>query len=334
MAHPDRHAADAARHMAHSRRNSGLGALDPIGSPDGAGGAGPASAPSAWRRALPREPRRREVLAVLSMLLVATILSVTGPIVGAGASRSEPPVDPAVVDSTSDPTVAASPDATADPTADPTDSTDPANPGFTPWPSLAPTSPPVIPTKRPPPKPKQPRNFVALGDSLTAWPNTPWPSRLDAEDPLLHLVHNAGVPANTTSEMRARLSSDVYAYNPDVVFVLGGTNDLGLGISGSATLANLRAIIVGAKAHKITVILLLVPPDSYTSMASKIVSLNNAIMNLARSQHVTYVDIHRPLVNGSGTYWPKYTSDGLHFSDLGAQVVANTIRARLRMLGY
>jgi lysophospholipase L1-like esterase len=79
--------------------------------------------------------------------------------------------------------------------------------------------------------------------------------------------------------------------------------------------------------------MLLVPPDSYTSMAARIDSLNAAIVNLANSQKVVYVDIHAPLTNGNGVYYPKYTSDGLHFSDLGAQTVANTIRARIRRLG-
>ena len=142
------------------------------------------------------------------------------------------------------------------------------------------------------------------------------------------------MPGNTTAQMNARLNADVYAYHPDVLFVLGGTNDLGFGISASATIANLRAIIVGAKAHKIMVLLLLVPPDSFSSMAPKIASLNAAIIHLANSQAVNYVDIHAPLANANGVFYAKYTSDGLHFTDLGAQVVANTIRARVKRLGF
>jgi lysophospholipase L1-like esterase len=79
--------------------------------------------------------------------------------------------------------------------------------------------------------------------------------------------------------------------------------------------------------------MLLVPPDSYTSMAARVDSLDTAIINLANSQRVTYVDIHAPLTNANGVYYPKYTSDGLHFTNLGAQTVADTIRTRLRRLG-
>ena len=311
---------------------SSLGSARPTRAAGSAGSWGseessfPAAMAELGRRFLPKESRRRELLAVLTLLVVASLFSVAGPIASAGSTPPTPTGEIAAVDATIEPTAAPT-----DPEPDSTDSPDP-----TPDPTTAPTAAPKpkpAPAKRVTPKPVRVYTFVALGDSLTAWPNTPWPSRLDAEDANLRLIKNVGIPGNTTAQMRARLGSDVYTYNPQVLFVLGGTNDLGYGISGSATIANLRAIIVGAKAHKITVILLLVPPDSYSSMASKVNSLNAAIINLANSQRVVYVDIHAPLTNSAGTYFPKYTSDGLHFSDLGAQVVANTIRARIRSRG-
>jgi lysophospholipase L1-like esterase len=325
MAHPDpHHVAESARHMARPLRESPLVWLG------AAGGAGSPFSTALTRiggRLLPREPRRREVVAVLTLVVVASLFSVTGPIVGAGSMSPSPSGGIAAGDFTADPT------ATATSTPEPVDTASPDLTTPAPTATSSPKPKPKAPAKKATPKPVVVRTFVALGDSLTAWPDTPWPTRLDAEDPALRLIHNAGVPGNTTAQMRARLTSDVYDYKPNVLFVLGGTNDLGLGISGSATIANLRAIIVGAKAHKITVIMLLVPPDSYTSMAARINSLNAAIINLANSQKVVYVDIHAPLTNGNGVYYPKYTSDGLHFSDLGAQTVANTIRARIKRLG-
>ncbi|MGD0018785.1 MAG: GDSL-type esterase/lipase family protein [Candidatus Limnocylindrales bacterium] len=317
MAHLDpHHVAESSRHMARPA----------AGSVGGEGAALATAAAELGRRFLPKEPRRREMLGVLMLLMIASLISVTGPIAGAGAASSTPNNEIAA-------------NVNADPSPTPTETVNPedtASPDITPAPTATPTAKPKpkpAPAKKATPKPVKVRSFVALGDSLTAWPDTPWPTRLDAQDTVLKLLHNAGVPGNTTAQMRARLASDVYNYHPDVLFVLGGTNDLGYNIKGSATIANLRAIIVGAKAHKITVILLLVPPDSWTSMAPKINSLNAAIINLANSQKVNYVDIHAPLANGNGVYYPKYTTDGLHFSDLGAQVVANTIRVRIRRLG-
>jgi lysophospholipase L1-like esterase len=359
MAHPDpEHIAESARHMArppHKTPRDWLGAPqdgDLAGPASGAAGVAPgglggsvafagrsggskigaqpsvsASLGRVGRRLVPREARRREVVAVLTLLVAASLFSITGPIAGAGSMSSSPSAGMVAGDVTTDPTE--SPATTPGP--DGTPALGPASPDPTAIPTLKPKV--KAPPKKTTPKPIVVQTFVALGDSLTAWPDIPWPSRLDAEDAVLRLIHNAGVPGNTTAEMRARLTKDVYDYNPNVVFVLGGTNDLGLGISGSATIANLRAIILGAKAHKIKVVMLLVPPDSYTSMAARVNSLNAAIINLCNSQRVTYVDIHAPLANANGVYYPQFTSDGLHFTNLGAQTVANTIRARIRRIG-
>ncbi len=120
---------------------------------------------------------------------------------------------------------------------------------------------------------------------------------------------------------------------PNYVFILGGTNDLGTGVSQATIIANLRAIITDSIAHKVVPIVINVPPDTYSSMAPKIDSLNAAIVHLANAYKVVVVDIHTPLSSASGTYQARYTSDGLHLSSLGAQVVANTIYSRVRRLG-
>ena len=74
-----------------------------------------------------------------------------------------------------------------------------------------------------------------------AWPEgDPWPTRLDAEDARLRLAHNAGIPGNLTSEMLARLNKDVFAYNPSVLFILGGTNDLGRNVSSATAISRIR----------------------------------------------------------------------------------------------
>ncbi len=316
MAHMDPHAVASSRHMARHERRSWLGAL---GSP--------------LVRLLPHEPRRLEAVAMLLLVVTAALLSVMSPLASASAAPA------ATTAETGDP-VADGPIEPADPSDVPVptpddESIDPGPSGpFTPWPSLAPTPQRTVPrTAKPTAKPV-PRTFVALGDSLTAWPSSnPWPSRLDAGNSKIRMVHNAGVPGDTTAQMKARLNRDVFNYKPNVMFLLGGTNDLGLGYSPSTAISNLRAIIVAAKAHKITVIVLLVPPDSYSSMAPKIDSFNASLISLCNSQRVVYVDIHNPLSTSSGVYQSKYTSDGLHFNSLGAQAVANLVHARIKGLG-
>ncbi len=320
MAHPDPHSAEPGRNMARHQAAAAeiAGGLyqSPIPRPGEADGAPP-------RRRLPAgEQRRREAVAVMGLLLVASAFSIAGPVTGLGTEPDPTPIyimadgtdDPAYVP----PAITEAPTPTDSPTPEPTDA-----------PAAS-----TQPTKKPTPRPVVVRKFAALGDSLTAWPaSNPWPTRLDAQDAVLRLVKNAGVPGNTTSQMRARLAKDIYPYKPAVLLVLGGTNDLGYGISESAIIANLRAIIVDARAHKVTPILINVPPDSYPSMASKIKSLNAAILRLANLQKIHVVDLYSALATKDGLIQPKYTSDGLHFSELGCQAAANQIRAQLRRLG-
>ncbi len=282
-------------------------------------------------------PRRREMAIILALLLVASVLSAAGfkagdTATGSGGASSAPA---ALLHPSNGRTSTPVPTLTPDPALLALQYSVPMAPDPTPVPAAT-----AVPTPAPTPSPKKPAapprvyTFVALGDSLTAWPADPWPSRLDALDPQLRLIRNAGIPGNVTAQMRARLSSDVLAYKPDVLFVMGGTNDIAYGYSQATTIANLRAIVTTAQAHGIHVFLLTIPPDSYPNMVSRISSLNGAIVALGNALKVRVTNITRPLSSSAGTYLAKYTSDGLHFSNLGAQVVASTIYARIKPVGY
>jgi lysophospholipase L1-like esterase len=237
-----------------------------------------------------------------------------------------------------DPTVSQGP-STAVASAAATDPTPDASPTAPATPSATPTmGPTVSPTAAPPTKPVvKIYPFVALGDSLTSGygdPGPAWPVRLDKEDANLTLAHNAGVVGDRTADMWYRLNSDVFAYKPNVLFILGGTNDLGHGYGVSATISNLKAIILAARAKSIRIFVLTIPPDSYQSMADKIDTLNAAIVHLANIYQIVVIDIHAALSTTSGVFVPAYTVDGLHFSAAGAQRVADTIYARIHRLGY
>jgi acyl-CoA thioesterase I len=291
------------------------------------------------KRFIPREPHRREFAAVLVLVLVACTLSASLPGVWAAHPGSSDPGDQpaAYLDPSADPTASASDPIESFeplPTENPT-YTAPAASGATPnRPTAVPTP---TPTKAPKPTPRKVYTFVALGDSLTsgyADPGPSWPTRLDTQDPYLRLLHNAGVPGDLTADMRSRLSGDVLAYKPDVLFVMGGTNDIGHYVSTATTIANLRAIIVAAKAKGITVVMMTIPPDSYPAWAGQINSLNSQIVHLANSYVLAVVDVHAALSTSDGIYVGKFTVDGVHFSALGAQTVANTVQARVKRYGW
>ncbi len=322
MAYPDPRLAYTTRHMAHPVRH------------------GPVVWASALaRRITPKEGRRRELAIVLALLLAATAVSASLPGGWTTATPSPSPVMLAMAE-TSDPTPTGTPSPTPTPTPTPTSTPTPtptATPTPTPTPTATPTPAPVKAPTKAPAKTATVYSFVALGDSLTSGYNDPgpaWPSRLDSEDANLVLYHNAGIPGDLTSGMLSRLDRDVFAYSPKVLFILGGTNDLGHGVAESTVVANLRAIIAKAKAHGIKIFLITVPPNSSSAMTAKIDSLNAAILHLANSYAIVLIDIHTPLSASNGLILSKYTVDGLHFNGAGAQLVANTIYARIHRQGY
>jgi lysophospholipase L1-like esterase len=268
----------------------------------------------------------------MALLLAAGVVSASLP--GGWANSASPAAMPAAqllagADASSTPTPTEAPAATLYiqpvPTPSPTDSPSPT-------PAPTPTKPPA-PAKTP--APVKVYTFVAIGDSLTAWPTeSPWPDRLDKGDANLQILNNAGVPGDTTADMRGRFDRDVLAYKPNVVFILGGTNDLGHKVSQATTIANLKAMVVAAKAKGIRVFLMTIPPDSFTSMSPYIDSLNAAIVRLGNANSVVVIDIHSPLSTSDGVYVRKFTSDGLHFSVLGSATVATAVHSRVSVYGY
>jgi lysophospholipase L1-like esterase len=328
MAHPDPKVAQTKRHMAHPVRLGRARALWasiqthlPAFASDGA----PARLSSDAGFVAPVRRRHRDLGLVLVFLAVAAAVTSTLPGGWANPSVAAPPT-PSAGESDS-PSLGS-----AAWRAEPTIYVQPTTPTLT-SPSLPPTPQPTpAPTRTP-----HTYTFVALGDSLTSGygdPGPAWPSRLDSEDANLRLISNAGVPGNLTSQMLEREDSDVFSYKPEVMFLLGGTNDIGRNVSQATTIANMRAIIVAARAKGIHIFMLNVPPNSYQSMADQINSMNAALLHLANSYSIILIDIHTVLSTSAGVYNPKYTVDGLHFNAAGAQLVANTIYARIHRSGY
>jgi lysophospholipase L1-like esterase len=334
MAHHDPRLAHTNRHMAHPARRGPLGWAKRMFRsfmPGAWTGRSGRSTSSLVRGITPKDERRREFAAVLALLLAATAISASLPGGWTDSAGSSPSAAVLAAITTPDPTPTDSPTPVAT-------SPDPTLPSIDPTPTDTPTPTPTpVPAKAPAKATPRVYTFVALGDSLTSGfkdPGPAWPDRLDAEDANLTLLHNAGIPGDLTSGMLSRLDRDVFSYGPNVMFLLGGTNDLGHYVSQATIIANLRAIIVKAKARGIRVFLITVPPNSSSAMAGSINSLNAAIQHLANSYTIYLIDIHTPLLASNGLIVSKYTVDGLHFNATGAQLVANTIYNRIHRLGY
>jgi acyl-CoA thioesterase-1 len=186
--------------------------------------------------------------------------------------------------------------------------------------------------------PSDARRFVVLGDSLSAWSFAPggthptaiglWPTVLAAEDPGLVLAHNAGIPSNTTSQMLSRMRRDVLDYDPDLLFVFGGTNDVGQGFEISTTLANITEIVQTAQGRGITVVLLTLLPvnDDYEYRNEARRQINAALATLAEQDGILLVDSGAALSTWDGHLAAEYAAyDGLHLSQRGEQALAEAV---------
>lgn len=188
--------------------------------------------------------------------------------------------------------------------------------------------------------------FVALGDSLTAWPcypvdagcvnshpwgsydftGNPWPTHLAKIDTNLILKHNGGIPAEASDYIESQFGAQVTPYHPDVLFVLAGTNDAGNGITNpEVTKTNIEKIISDAKSVGIKKVILLTIPHQ---CGGGYTGVNNAIKTLAGD--------YSPVIDISGTSVLTCTdfqqSDKLHLTDAGALKLADYIDAQIKAL--
>ena len=80
------------------------------------------------------------------------------------------------------------------------------------------------------------KRILLLGDSITESFNT---QKLLLEFKII----NKGISGNNSTHLLKRLDRDLLASNPDIVFILIGTNDIANGFSDEKILSNISSII-------------------------------------------------------------------------------------------
>jgi lysophospholipase L1-like esterase len=188
-----------------------------------------------------------------------------------------------------------------------------------------------------------PVTFVALGDSLTSGymnPGPAWPVELDRMRADMVLLHNAGVPGDTTAQMLARVQRDVYAYNPQMLFIFAGVNDLGTCVTVPAIVANIKKMIDGAYENGVGRIVLIlnshdIPMNAYNGhqcgpmVQAGIDELDAAVTDFGISTGIQTIDL-RPVLDVEGRYDPKnFVADGVHFNPTGVDIICRLIDGQL-----
>lgn len=143
---------------------------------------------------------------------------------------------------------------------------------------------------------------------------------------------NRGISGQATWQMLLRFRADVIKVRPDVVVILGGTNDIA-GVRGPQTLDqienNIASMAQLAQANGIRVVLAAVLPvcDCFTGQTAqhpkgKIIALNAWIERYASQNEFIYLDYYSSMADPNGLLRKELTFDGLHPNDAGYALMA------------
>lgn len=163
--------------------------------------------------------------------------------------------------------------------------------------------------------------IVFLGDSITDWGD--W-----AEFTGFKKVLNRGIAGDNSFGLLARID-EVLRHSPSRIFILIGTNDININGEKAAiyVVNNYKRLIAAIRqkspATKIYIQSVL-PVNSdlinkqyYKGTNNLINELNGCLHQLASEIKVSYIDLHRVLLDDKGQLAKKYTYDGLHLSGEG-----------------
>ena len=150
---------------------------------------------------------------------------------------------------------------------------------------------------------------------------------------------NRGISGQTTPQMLVRFRADVVDLDASAVVLLAGTNDIA-GNTGPVTLEmildNIKSITEIAQANDIKVILCSVlPAFDYPWRPGlapnvKIPKLNKMIKRYAEESGAYYLDYFTALEDGNNGMIKEYTTDGVHLTLEGYQVMEPLVENALQ----
>jgi lysophospholipase L1-like esterase len=130
---------------------------------------------------------------------------------------------------------------------------------------------------------------------------------------------NFGIFGNTTQQMLERDAAVLAGHGYAKVIILGGTNDVLLGIEPEMTVSNLEKIALAVQRSGAEPVLCEIPPifhslkvDDTKDYSDDVLRLNAQIARLAAEHRWRLVDYYDPL-----RYHPHVSSDGVHMKRRG-----------------
>jgi len=189
--------------------------------------------------------------------------------------------------------------------------------------------------------------FVALGDSLTRGfqpydPSSsfvygiPYTDFLDnliitelsrrGMDDVDIYVINLGINGDTTRGMLGRFDRQVAPEEPGYVIILGGINDLFMGVPPESIMENLRGIYektlqIGATPIACTLTSVL----GFETVIPLIQELNDMIEASCRREGIPLADLYSGTSDEEGRLLEAYSSDGSHLNGEGYERMASVV---------
>jgi lysophospholipase L1-like esterase len=172
----------------------------------------------------------------------------------------------------------------------------------------------------------EPASVAAIGDSITAR------YRLSYSYPDLLgrwraiPVHNFGVSGDTTAQMLDRLSDVLDSGpTPQVVVIMGGTNDIARGTPMEETLRNLQTIAERVRDSRRRPVLVCPPPLG--AFLERAEALRAGLRDYAHAQGITFVDPWPAMEDPARRGWSRseLALDALHPNEQGQYVLAEQI---------
>jgi lysophospholipase L1-like esterase len=173
-----------------------------------------------------------------------------------------------------------------------------------------------------------PDRVVFIGDSLIGG----WPAQTDFFARHASYV-NRGLSGDSTAQMLLRFQQDVVQLHPQVVVILGGTNDMNdvLGKHPASWVEyHIRSMVDIAKAEGITPVVCSVPPMARRPMSTvpaspemhqEIAEVNAWIRQYTSAHSIRFVDFHSLFLNAQGIQRPDLTVDGVHPNAAGYRLM-------------
>lgn len=170
-------------------------------------------------------------------------------------------------------------------------------------------------------------NYVFLGDSIT--------EKYDLNKYFKKRnknIINSGNSGNLTKDILNNMKKRVYNYNPSVVFLLIGVNDVNKDVDPNEIIDNIKKIVMNIKENRslATIYVESIYPTGNKERNDIITKVNNEVEKFCKKEKITYIDIYKDLINDDKVIDGKYTKDGLHLNEEGYNLVTKKIEKYIK----